>query len=121
MGLGGDQSCRQKTVGEDPGWARRRAGRSNAVVRQEIEAGAVGAPHPAWAPDTSSVEPLGLGLSLTTFLLDSIAAKFRSLPSCRDTVTPAVTEQWICCQDMDLVLITVSANTVNLLRELRVF
>ena len=30
---------------EDPGWARRRAGSSlNAVVRQETEAGTVGAP-----------------------------------------------------------------------------
>lgn len=97
VGLSGDQSCRpRKLSGEDPGWARRRAGSSlNAVVRQETEARRCGAP-PAWAPDTSSVEPLGLGLSLTTFPPGHALQPVQSSPQLSGhTVTPAVTEQWI--------------------------
>lgn len=69
---------------EDCGQARRRAGSSlDAVVRQETEAGPVRAPHPAWAPDTSSVELPGVGLSSWVYT----AAKFRAHPSCQGTLS----------------------------------
>lgn len=122
---GAEWGCRQKTVrrgswlGQEKSWKQPKC--SGQTGDRGRHCG--GSPDPAWAPDTSSVEPLGLGLSLTTF------PPGRALQPSSE-LTPAVGTHchsscyWAmdsCCQDMDLVLITVSANTVNLLLQERVF
>ena len=94
----GIKAVDRKLSGEDPGWARRRAGSSlNAVVRQETEAGAVGAPPTLPGLQTPALwSPSVWVWASPPSLLDMHCSQVQSSPQLSGhTVTPAVTEQWI--------------------------
>lgn len=86
-------------------------------VRQET-VGALGTP----GLDGMGRRPSGLSLKSLTFPLGVHLGQDVAQPSCQAHCHSSC--YWAmdsCCQDMDLVLITVSANTVNLLLRERVF